>query len=572
VDVRSPFGGLRRFILLTRHFFGRLFQNELVRFEDQAKEVTIGALALLAVFVAYGSEMMLFKYLLGEDLNTSWEEKYYILTLVMVLFGLVAVVEWEVLFPDRQDWLNLGPLPVRTATIIAAKLASFVVFTGLFGAGMSVGAALVFATYLSKWRSGSVLYFGWYALAHLLTATAACLFVLLACVALRFLLVSLLPRSLYAPAARLVQFALLTALIFLLVAFVFEPGVIDSSLKSLPELKARGNPLLLRLPGMWFTGLYERLLGNRDPVFALLSARALASLAILLAVLAAASALSYVRHLRRTLESRKGSGPGLISRATRPLLHALVLRDPAERAVYHFFGRTLKLSPPHRMRLTTIMAAASGATLIFVMAQRRSFLDLSPFNAGLLALPLVFSTAFLVGLRSLADLPAWPDANWAFQVAEPARNRGLSTGFRKAVLLKGLLPFAVLIAVTHAFLWNARDGVLHGLYILAVSICLYDALFFSFRKIPFACLSVPGTFKIQNGVFYLVFFILGLTFVSNVERSLFMKPALFPWFFGGVAAVIVSGRVVQEVRVLRGLRFVYEEEPDPSLVTLPRPD
>ena len=534
--------------------------------------MTIAVLALLAIMVAWSSEMLLFKYLLIEDLNTSWEEKYSILTMVMVLFGLVAVVEWEVLFPDRQDWLNLGPLPVRTSTIIAAKLASFVVFTGLFGAGMSVGGSVVFALYLSKWRSESVLFLGWHILAHLLTATAACLFVLLACVALRFLLASLLPRSLYGPVSRFVQFALLTALVFLLVAFVFQPGVIDSSLKSLPALKERGSPLLFRLPGMWFAGLYERLLGNPDPVFARLSARALASLGILLAVLMAASGLSYVRHLRRTLESRKGSGPGLVSRAIQPLLHALVLRDPAERAVYHFFGQTLKLSPRHRMRLTMIMSAASGATLIFVIAERRSFADLAPHNAGLLAVPLVFAAAFLVGLRSLAELPAWPDANWAFQVAEPARNRGLSTGFRKAVILKGLVPFAGLIVLGHSFLWNARDGILHGLYITAVSVCLFDALFFSFRKIPFGCLSVPGTFKVQNGVFYLVFFVLGLTFVSNVERSLFLRPALFPWFFGGVAAVIVAGRVAQGVWVLRGLKIVYEEELNPTMVTLPRPD
>ena len=569
---RSLFGGVRRFALLTRHFFGRLFNNELIRFEDQAKEVTIGALALLAILVAWSSEMILFKYLLIDDLNTSWEEKYYILTLVMVLFGLVAVVEWEVLFPDRQDWLNLGPLPVRTATIIAAKLASFVLFTGLFGAGMSVGAAGVFALYLAKWRSGSVLFLVWHVLAHLLTATAACLFVLLAVVALRFLLVAFLPRSLYAPAARLIQFALMTGLVFLLVAFVFQPGVIDSSLKSLPYLKDSGSPLLFRLPGMWFAGLYERLLGNPDPVFARLSERALAALAILLVVLAAASALSYARHLRRTLESRKGRGPGFVSRATWRLLHALLLRDPAERAVYHFFGRTLSRSPRHRIRLTTIMAAASGATLIFVMAERRSFADLSPRNAGLLALPLVFSAAFLIGLRSLADLPAWPDANWAFRVAEPDRTSGLSTGFRKAVLLKGLLPFSVFIAVIHAGLWNVRDGALHGLFLLTVSAALFDALFFSFRKIPFACLSVPGALKIQNGVFYLVFFVLGLTFVSNVERSLFMSPGRFPWFFGGAAAVIFAGRVLQKVRILRGLRIVYEEEPASTLVTLPVPE
>lgn len=569
MDVRSALAGPRRFVILTRHFYGRLFQNELIRFPERAKEATIAVLALAAIFMLFASEQVLFKYLLIDDLGASWVEKNYILTLVMLLFGIVAVVEWEALFPDRQDWLNLGPLPVRTVALISAKLASFLLFTGFFGAGMSLGAAGVFAVHLSKFLSRSPWFLFWHILAHLLTASAACLFVLLVCVALRVLLAGLLPQSLYGPAARLVQFVLLTGLIFLLVAFLFEPRVLDWAFQSLPGLKARTSPLLFRLPGLWFTGLYERLLGNPDPVFARLANRAGTSLAILLAVLAAASALSYGRHLRRTLEGRKAGGPGLLARATRPVLHALALRDPAERAVYHFFGRTLSRSPRHRMRLTMIMAAASGATLIFVISGRRSFRDLSPLNAGLLALPLVFSVALLVGLRSLVDLPAWPEANWAFQLAEPARNGGLSTGFRKAVLLKCLAPLAVLTAAVHAVLWNPRDAVLHGLFLLTVSIALFDALFFTFRKVPFACLSAPGVLKIQNGVFYLAAFILGLTFVSHVERSLFLSPRLFPWFFAGAAAAILGGRALHRARVRRGLKLVYEEDPASAMITLP---
>ena len=40
----------------------------------------------------------------------------------MILLGFIAVYEWEMLLPDRKDYLILTPLPIRTRTIIFAKI------------------------------------------------------------------------------------------------------------------------------------------------------------------------------------------------------------------------------------------------------------------------------------------------------------------------------------------------------------------------------------------------------------------------------------------------------------------
>ncbi|MCU0243290.1 MAG: hypothetical protein MUE80_00750, partial [Acidobacteria bacterium] len=132
-------GGAGRgpFALLTRHFFERLFHNDLVEFEDQMKERLIVALALLAVFFFWASELMLFKYHFVPDTGRSWQEKSYLLTLMMLVFGVITLLEWDVLFPDRRDFLNLAPLPVRLRTVFAAKLASFVLFAATFSAAMT---------------------------------------------------------------------------------------------------------------------------------------------------------------------------------------------------------------------------------------------------------------------------------------------------------------------------------------------------------------------------------------------------------------------------------------------------
>src|SRR4030042_1731210 len=136
---------LGQFSILSRHFFGRMFRNETVDFEDQMKEKLIAVLALLAVFIAWSSLLVLFKYIFVADINRSWQEKNYVFTLMMLVFGVVTLLEWDVLFPDRQDFLNLTPLPVRLRTVFAAKLVSFVLFVATFSVAMMRLSAFLFS-------------------------------------------------------------------------------------------------------------------------------------------------------------------------------------------------------------------------------------------------------------------------------------------------------------------------------------------------------------------------------------------------------------------------------------------
>jgi uncharacterized protein YhhL (DUF1145 family) len=108
-----------------------------VDFEDQMKERLIAVLSVLAIIVGWSSEMLLFKYQFLPDAGRSWQEKSYLFTLMMILFGIVTLLEWDILFPDRRDFLNLMPLPIRLRTIFSAKLASFVLFVGLFSVAMN---------------------------------------------------------------------------------------------------------------------------------------------------------------------------------------------------------------------------------------------------------------------------------------------------------------------------------------------------------------------------------------------------------------------------------------------------
>src|SRR5207253_222467 len=60
------------------------------------------------------------------------EDRAFSATLAMAVAGLVTLLEWDALFPDRKDYLNLMPLPVTARDLFAAKLAALAGFLSLF--------------------------------------------------------------------------------------------------------------------------------------------------------------------------------------------------------------------------------------------------------------------------------------------------------------------------------------------------------------------------------------------------------------------------------------------------------
>ncbi|TFG52771.1 MAG: hypothetical protein E4H35_09070, partial [Candidatus Aminicenantes bacterium] len=348
-DLRTELGQLN---ILSRHFFGRMFRNETVDFADQMKERLIVALTLLAVFFAWSSELLMFKYHFVPDANRSWQEKNYIFTMMMLVFAVVTLLEWDVLFPDRQDFLNLTPLPVRLRTMFAAKLVSFVLFIGMFSVAMTSVSAGLFAIYLAEWRSKSVIFLVRYIVSHILAGFAANFAVFFGFVLLQSFLMAAIPAGLTTKISFLVRFVLITALIFLLFGFMAQPSVLGNSFRSLEALKDTGDPFLLRYPPLWFVGLYEVLLGTGDPLFEAQARTGGLVLLLSLAAFGVSSALSYHRHVRKTLEVRKGR-PAFprFREGRRRFLSATVLRAPEERAVFGYFSDTLRSSGKHRMSL-----------------------------------------------------------------------------------------------------------------------------------------------------------------------------------------------------------------------------
>jgi len=569
------FFGLReeagQFVFLTRHFFGRLFRNDVVDFEDQMKGRLIAVLSILAIIVGWSSEMLLFKYQFLPDTGRSWQEKTYLFTLMMIIFGIVTLLEWDILFPDRRDFLNLMPLPVRLRTIFSAKLASFVLFVGLFSVAMNSLSSFLFSGYLAEWRVEKSLSFaGRYIVSHLVSGFAACFFVFFACIFLQFLLMALLPFRLYRRVALLVRFILIAAFVFLLMAFLLEPAILDSSFLSMDKLKNAGDPSLLRFPPLWFVGLYERLLGTHDPVFKDLAGTAGLALLASLIGFAAASWLSYYRQVRKTLETGQGAQKHKgLRECWERLFGKTILRTPEERAIDGFFSGTIRSSPKQRIAMAYYLAIAAAVIMLFVVTNKEGFRLLTPSNINLLALPLFLSFVILAGIRALVNVPASLGANWIFQVTETPDRMRYAAGLKKSVFFRWILPLFGLVFALHLFIWDFRPALEHVVFGLIVSGLGLEALFFRFRKVPFACDYLPEKMKLPTrGVPFAVAFILFLSAAARIERELLRVPSYFAIFFaisGGLGmALWIANR-----RFYRTASLIYEEEPEPSLVTFP---
>lgn len=570
--IRSLGDELAQLGILTKHFFGRLFRNDIVDFEDQMKARLVAVLSVLAVIMGWSSQMLIFfKYELSPDVNTSWQEKNYVFILMMIIFGIVTLLEWEMLFPDRRDFVNLTPLPVRLRTVFAAKLASFIAFIGLFSVAMNGISSAVFALFLAQWRSNSILFLVRHVFAHLVSAFAACFCVFFACMFVNFLLMAALPSSLYRRISLLVRFVLIAFFVFLLMSFLADPGSLNGVVRSLARLKDHGAPIIFRIPSLWFVGLYEVLLGSTDPVFIVQARTAGLALGLSMVAFGLACALSYLRHFRETLETAKRDRRlRRLREGAAGAFQKAVFWNPEERAVGQFFSKTIRSSPKHRIVLVNGLAVGAAVVMLSIVANRRDVQALTSGNSFFLAQSLLLVFVLLAGIRVAVDVPAALESNWVFRVTESAARSRYVSGLKKAILVQWFFPLSILIFIAHLWLWrNGWAALAHAGFCLVLSGVGIEALFFRFRKIPFASTHVPGKLQLQTrGVPYLVGLVGLLAVLSSLEKALLSHTGYF-WIFFPVSASIWAFLRISNTRFLKDHGLVYEEEPEPAMIGFP---
>ena len=552
----------RQFRILSRHFFLRLFYNDLLKFEDQQRETQITLLALFTVFSGLVAHVAFEPFLLYQIYGMTpadlWRYEALLLTFSMASTGVIAVASWDKLFLDDLDRAHLRPLPVQARTFFLAKAMSLLAF--IFAVTTIGNCAAVFIASAEPADMLGGLFIG--GLAHYAAIMLGSVFIFLFVALLQGLLLAFLPPGL---GKRIAVFAQMLLLFVFLSPFVWFPMLF----RSLPAFKAAGATFFRLYPPLWFTGIYNRIIGVRDPVLDPAGRIGLAA-----AVLAFLSYLLIspfcLKKFLRDPDAKPATWRGIhLFPAGKKLFGRLFLRHPLETAVFSFFMQTLRRSREHKLKLTLFMALPISFLLSqFAYLYLKKGVPRGAIDSLLVSLPLALHFFLIIGLRLVAAYPHTLPANFIFRVSESGPLRHYMNGFRKGMMFSAVLPPLLIFLPLGLAFWGIGAAVAYMLYSLFLALLLLEACLFNHRKIPFASEHVPGKFKLR---YYWPVFLIGyiqyhLTF-SKLGRELLKHPRGYAVFFPLAAAAYATLRFLQNRR-LRGARLVFEEEPEPAMLTL----
>jgi len=563
-------GEPKQAVVLTRHFFNRLFQNDVFPFQEQMKEKLAVILAMVASLGWLIADSLMMRYIFVADRGESWLEKCHFLSFFMVLLAFATLLEWDVIFLDKRDQANLMVLPVRTRTLIYAKSMAMAVFILFYTAAVCSLSFMVIAFVLPGWISNDLGTLGLYFAAHLLSSLAAFTFVFLLFVSIQAVMLLVLSPKLFKALSLFIRFGLAVVCIFLLMTLLVDRQTTERFFSSLAGLKDRGDVSVLLFPPMWFAGIYESILGRRDPLYSASVSIVLSAILVLGLAYFLALALSYRKHVRKSLEveAKRALFKNVRDRLS-SAFDGVFLKDPIQRAVFHFFGRTLKNSALHKVRLAGYLAFALGLLLVLFGYQKGALRNLGMDNLNLLAMPLILAFFLLLGLRSIVNVPLAAESNWIFRLTERNSRTPYFVGLKKAILFYAILPLFGGLYVFYLLTWDAWAALLHGLYGLAFALLLLQILFWNFRKIPFSCVTVPGRARLQYlWLIYGLSFIFSLSAFSALERVLFRAPGNFLIYYGAAFGLVIALDVYQRAFVYEKILLLYEDKPDPVMVTL----
>ena len=411
----------RPFVYLTLHFFRRFFDSELSAAEGETGMGLGGMLAILAVPGLLLPLLLFDKYspLLGwfrgrrhfDVWAASIPDDYLFVNFAMTVIGLMTVLKWDSLFPDRRDFANLSALPIGLGKVLGAKALALAALVIVFTADVNGVSAILFPFVVAT-AEGTFPEFARFIWAHSVAVAMASAFTFFFFLTLAGGLMSVLPARWFQRVSRHAR----TAAIVALLASFFTSFTVSAQVAG-----ARAGTPLGWLPQTWFVGLAEALLAKGAPagLTALAGTAWRASIAMMAAG-AAAYAISYRRYFLRipeTLEVANGGKRGA-GRWFR-LADGWLLRTPFERAAVRFLARTTLRSERHWMIVGP--CAGLGLTLAAADWMERT-------RTAALEGPLTVAFFLLVAMRFAFDLPAEDSGRrgcfrWRAE-AEPRMRRG----------------------------------------------------------------------------------------------------------------------------------------------------
>ncbi len=527
----------RQIVLLTKTFFTRLFESDLMPPGLPQVRLVIGAVSAITITLTIVPVMLRLH-------PTRFAAFQYTIAMIALVF--VALSVWEGIFPDRRDSRILSPLPIRTRAFVVGRLGALAGFFGLFAVGSTVLPSFAFTTVGNP-------------VAHFVALVALDAFAFFSIVALQCILLNVVGRAAAQRLALVLQ--------ILIVIAVLQAPLLPGNAGRPGDLETIAT---WWLPSLWFVGLYEVLSGAGGA-----AARAFATVAAATAVgLPVATVLLYAATYRRLLRRAiEGDPPATgthrafaLPRTIARRLVVIAVPNAVARAVCMFTLHTIARSRRHKM-LFAMYVGVAAALILSVLVPRAVLKGLAGYatpDAALLSTPLVLMFLTLVGFRSLIRIPVEVNANWIFRLREPARRGAAVGGVAWAMTLGGVLPVTLLAGASAWLVWGPGAALRHAAFCASLGLLLAHALLVSFNRFPFTCPYVPGASKLRMlWPLYLTIFSMYSFTMGRMEVRLLMDDrrmlATVLVILAAAGAFAAARRVVLRRRIGFGL-----DEPDPD--------
>jgi len=552
---------------LHRHYARQLFESELITSPEDLRRVVITCLAAVASLGFLVPKLYYHKYealALGPNADLYRRAIYadQLFFVAMTMLGIAALVtfRWDSLFPNRQDYLILRPLPLELSHVYFAKLTTLSGLVLLVIALLTIPCAFSFASVISgnhdlvpSWR-------------EIFAQTAACfcagILTLFALALLQVLLMNVLPLRWYARVSASVQSSLLVAILCAI------PWAMD--LPNAIHLVDWRPTWTAYAPPAWYFCLYEDLLGTANRSDRLLAARGVLSMLGAAAATLLLSAVLHKRYARRIFESEVQSRSSRLRLVER--IAERVVREPRESAILLFALRSLERLKHHRM----IRLLYAGVGCALVLESGIGLLQSGAMNHGLIrhgasldaafALPLLLFFFLYTGLRYSFRLPVDLRANWVFRLAAQDATAERERAVRLIYIGFALLPALITTAPFLMMVMPVWQGIYGTLFAGMIALLIIERELATSDTIPLTCSYLPGKRNIlHTGIIYWMT-VFAITTVLTAFEALGGANPLRAGLVLMFLAVLLSRWRERDQSTVPVLRF--DDFPEPAVATL----
>jgi putative ABC transport system permease protein len=483
---------------LIRHFLGRMLDGEWSSAPGQWQQAAIGLVSLFlpaglllvregTPIASYSSKYRLLAAAGAHDAlrAANIADELALVTLLCSITGLIALLEWQSLFPSGRDYLALASFPVRSRQIFAARFATVLLFsTGIVAALNILPSLIAPVEFGGGWQIDAAYWAQ--AGAQAAASGLACCFTFFAIVALQGVLLNLLPSRWFARISVYVQ--------GLLVALFLLAGLYSWTVKEwTPALVARLPQFGAWLPPVWFTGLHRSLTAPGDPFFSAMSTRGVCAASLAVALSVVAYLVSYRRYRKLLIETPVR----LPSPHTWPWsLSRLLARSPRRVAVIEFMAKTLARSRTHRVIWLAYVGGAIAITLNSSLVDGAMFMRVHSWQKALqfmvLFWPLACSVVLISGFRHVISIPAELPANWVFRIAESQGRKEWMSAVERFIVAYAIAPIYLLLFPVAVYILGWPMAVRMTVLQVLVSLSIFEFLFYSWQQLPFTCSYLAG--------------------------------------------------------------------------------